>query len=318
MSEEEKAEKRKMLQDAIEAKERATRDEYAERVSDEIKFWQAGWKDRYYADKYKVADIAKGGGRDQVFREYVTGLCWVMKYYYEGCASWKWYYPFHYAPFASDLRNIEEYHMEFEASEPFRPFEQLMAVLPKESVAAIPPACRDLMLSPESPIADFYPDDVEVDPNGKAMPWLWVVLLPFIDEERLLLNLVPTYAKFDEEETDRNTFRTATMFAHKDSGAIGECLTQALASAAAAEEEGLVDEEEGSKVSLSCEVCGIGGAVMVPSLKANGRAYSCHIRKPSQAVIAPAEPKGKYEDIVDNQMVAVQYENPPRMPRASF
>ena len=25
-----------------------------------------------------------------------------------------------------------------------------------------------------------------VDPNGKAMPWLWVVLLPFIDEPRLL------------------------------------------------------------------------------------------------------------------------------------
>lgn len=124
-----------------------------------------------------------------MYRSYVMGLVWVMKYYYSGVCSWRWYYPFHYAPFASDLRNIERFAKDcqsFEISEPFSPVEQLMAVLPSDSSHAVPKASRWLMCDPESPIIDFYPKDVPCDPNGKAMPWLWVVLLPFIEEKRLL------------------------------------------------------------------------------------------------------------------------------------
>jgi hypothetical protein len=59
---------------------------------------------------------------------YVRGLCWVMAYYYDGCPSWEWYYPYHYAPFATDL--IEAIQMEdvstaFEQGTPFKPLEQL-------------------------------------------------------------------------------------------------------------------------------------------------------------------------------------------------
>jgi 5'-3' exoribonuclease 2 len=87
------------------------------------------------------------------------------------------------------LRNVERFQKDvrsFELSTPFNPVEQLMAVLPSDSAHAIPKASRWLMTDIESPIIDFYPTDVPVDPNGKAMPWLWVVLLPFIDEDRLL------------------------------------------------------------------------------------------------------------------------------------
>lgn len=75
-----------------------------------------------------------------------------------------------------------------------------MAVLPSDSSHAIPKAGRWLMSDLESPIIDFYPTEVPVDPNGKAMPWLWVVLLPFIDESRLLAAMTPTMAKWTKEE----------------------------------------------------------------------------------------------------------------------
>jgi len=164
-------------------------DEYAKNIDDKVRLHEKGWKDRYYTDKCKADDVAAHGGREHLFRSYVTGLCWVMKYYYDGCPSWKWFYPFHYAPFASDLRNIERFQEDvnsLESSKPFSPIEQLMAVLPSDSAHAIPKEARWLMTDPESPIIDFYPIDVPVDPNGKAMPWLWVVLLPFIHEDRLL------------------------------------------------------------------------------------------------------------------------------------
>lgn len=32
----------------------------------------------------------------------------------QGCASWKWYFPFHYAPFASDFKDIKGMFSEFE------------------------------------------------------------------------------------------------------------------------------------------------------------------------------------------------------------
>ena len=147
--------------------------------------------------------MEENGGREHLFRSYVKGLCWVMKYYYDGCPSWKWFYPFHYAPFASDLKNIERFQEDctnFDMGEPFRPIEQLMAVFPEDSAHAIPKPSRWVMSDPESPIIDFYPKEIACDPNGKAMPWLWVVLLPFIDEERLLAALKPTEKEWTEYE----------------------------------------------------------------------------------------------------------------------
>eukprot|EP00580_Thalassiosira_gravida_P017838 CAMPEP_0201658468 /NCGR_PEP_ID=MMETSP0494-20130426/1327_1 /ASSEMBLY_ACC=CAM_ASM_000839 /TAXON_ID=420259 /ORGANISM="Thalassiosira gravida, Strain GMp14c1" /LENGTH=764 /DNA_ID=CAMNT_0048135455 /DNA_START=13 /DNA_END=2307 /DNA_ORIENTATION=- len=212
---------KKKVNEKIKEIERAKLDDYSKNVEDKVKLHEPGWKDRYYTDKCKADDVKNHGGREHLFRSYVQGLCWVMKYYYIGCPSWKWYYPFHYGPFASDLRNIERFQKDcesFDLSEPFKPVEQLLSVLPDDSSHAVPKSARWLMGKDESPIIDFYPTDVPCDPNGKAMPWLWVVLLPFIDEDRLLGALLPTMKKWTSKELLCNSrgMDDGYVFLHKD------------------------------------------------------------------------------------------------------
>lgn len=50
----------------------------------------------------------------------------------------------------------------FTQGTPFRPFEQLLAVLPSASARLLPLPYRSLMLNPASPVIDFYPPTFEV------------------------------------------------------------------------------------------------------------------------------------------------------------
>ncbi|XP_022794628.1 5'-3' exoribonuclease 2-like [Stylophora pistillata] len=178
-----------------------------EEPKDDIRLWEAGWKGRYYKNKFQLSEDDEGYDdfRKKVAHAYVEGLCWVLLYYYQGCPSWKWFYPYHYAPFASDFRDLASLPNSFEkGTQPFKPLEQLMGVFPAASGNFLPPTWRELMSHPESPIIDFYPLDFEIDLNGKKYAWQGVALLPFVDEKRLLGALSHVYPDLTELETKRN------------------------------------------------------------------------------------------------------------------
>ena len=149
--------------------------------------------------------------RREVAAAYVRGLCWVLQYYYQGVASWTWYYPYHYAPCASDLHSLarlqhEKTWEEFELGGPFLPLEQLMAVLPPASAHALPAPLAKLMSSPSSPLAHFYPSEFKQDLNGSTAAWKAVVLLPFIDAEELHSAVAPLLSELPPEAHARNRF----------------------------------------------------------------------------------------------------------------
>merc|ERR1719291_1637956 len=184
------------------------------------------WKQRYYFEKFKVKQDDLVDFLQRIRKAYVEGLCWVLVYYYQGCASWTWFYPYHYAPFASDLIGCSTLKCGnpsyFSFGTPFLPFQQLMSVLPPTSSeeAGIPKQMIELMKQPFSPIIDFYPVDFGLDLNGKRFTWQAVILLPFIDEPRLVRILAPLLKRLTANEKVRNRRGTELVFGHKDDKAL--------------------------------------------------------------------------------------------------
>ncbi|KAH9825972.1 5'-3' exoribonuclease 2 [Teratosphaeria destructans] len=172
---------------------------------DTVMLWEEGYEGRYYEQKFHVSpdDLEF---RHKVARSYVEGLCWVLLYYFQGCPSWTWYYPYHYAPFAADFKDMDKQVISFDKGKPFRPYEQLMGVMPAASNHTIPSVFHELMTSDDSPIKEFYPEDFEVDLNGKKFAWQGVALLPFIDEKRLLDAMATRYPDLNADEVRRNAF----------------------------------------------------------------------------------------------------------------
>ena len=169
------------------------------------------WKDNYYKDKY-------GWGLDNeeemrnLTENYVQGLQWVLFYYYRGVASWPWFYKYHYSPMISDVKKGLKADMNFKLGQPFRPFQQLMGVLPDRSKKIVPTAYWDLMTNPNSPIIDFYPRDFELDMNGKKQDWEAIVKIPFIEEKRLLDAMATKESALSDDEKQRNSFGVSLKF----------------------------------------------------------------------------------------------------------
>ncbi|KAI9781935.1 MAG: hypothetical protein M1835_004143 [Candelina submexicana] len=151
------------------------------------------------------------------------------KRYHEKLQTWKNKYykdKFDWGPEnREELKNLTENYVQdvkkglgadlnFKLGQPFRPFQQLMGVLPDRSKKIVPTPYHDLMTSIDSPIIDFYPRDFELDMNGKKMEWEAVVKIPFIDENRLLPAMATKEHLLSQEERARNEFGVTLKFSY--------------------------------------------------------------------------------------------------------
>lgn len=177
---------------------------------DKDPLWQGdGYKDYYYQSKLGIGPGESEEAREArraVARSYLEGLYWVLTYYHEGVRSWGWYFPYHYAPLASDLVDLPSVNITFAKGRPYTPLMQLLNVLPSQSGPMLPEPYRDLMTQEDSPLRQFYPPDFETDRNGKQNSWESVVLIPFIDEDLMVSALaqVDHRAALSQEERARN------------------------------------------------------------------------------------------------------------------
>jgi len=142
----------------------------------------------------------------QICHEYFEGLQWVLSYYTRGVPSWKWQFPYHYAPSASIL----EQHLStfvcpvYGRTVPFPPYQQLLCVLPPRSSELIPEPLNRLLTDKNSPIKPFCPDTFDVDLSGKRREWQGIVILPVMDIEVMRKTYFDNIGDVEQRDLKRN------------------------------------------------------------------------------------------------------------------
>ncbi|KAJ0823886.1 putative 5-3 exonuclease, 5'-3' exoribonuclease, xrn1, helical domain-containing protein [Helianthus annuus] len=202
------SENTKLLKEQLKSYTRAKSDVFKNGlVTDKVKFGSPGWRKRYYKCKFSVeTDEDMEKIRKNLVEKYTQGLCWVLLYYFSDVPSWTWYYPYHYGPFASDFKGLSSNKVVFTKGLPFKPFDQLMAVLPPTSAHALPAQYRLLMTDEES--------NFDTDTDGKRFIWQGICKLPFIDEDRLLSATKKIERDLSAEEAKRNMENLDQLFVH--------------------------------------------------------------------------------------------------------
>ncbi|KAM0674918.1 5'-3' exoribonuclease 2 [Gurleya vavrai] len=138
--------------------------------------------------------------RKNVAQEYLKGLQWTFSLYFGELKSWSWFYPYHYAPFASDLLLINNFSPVFKKENNLEILQQAVFVLPPLSRENVPVSLHKLY-----EIKKYFPSKIKIDMFDKLLPWQGIVLLPFIEIEKLLGVYVVLKKNLKIEEIYRNT-----------------------------------------------------------------------------------------------------------------
>lgn len=80
---------------------------------------------------------------EHISNNYVKTLQWILFYYYRGSCSWTYHYPYFVAPFVTDFDCTNGEAFVFEVDKPAKPFDHLMAILPKPSYNLLPKCFQD-------------------------------------------------------------------------------------------------------------------------------------------------------------------------------
>eukprot|EP00667_Euglena_gracilis_P003585 EG_transcript_3595 len=219
------------------AMERHTTDELeAFTRTETVKIGTNGWQERYLQQKFgldpQAPDYAAqyAALRQQLSRDYLLGLVWVVRYYYHQCRSWSWFFPHHFSPPLSMISTADLQSTHLDLNGPLQPFEQLLCVMPLSSAKTTVPKELYKVVS-KGPLQALYPTEFAVDLHNCPPPWMAVAELPFVEETRLLAAARPVEdALADKALLRRNAWRPGICVCRK-SHPLGERLLKAQAAA---------------------------------------------------------------------------------------
>ena len=174
-------------------------------------------RERYYKHYYHLEPEELDNFTKKMSEHYLRGIKWVTEYYFDKCPSWDWYYPYDHPPFLHDVvQNIVPFKkFKFELGEPLKPYEQLLCVLPKQSVYLLPKCLHKIMLNLNSSVAHLYPLKFDIDLINKKKYWMGIPILPSL-EINTIKHIFKKYEnKLNYQEREMNNITQIVTFKYK-------------------------------------------------------------------------------------------------------
>ncbi len=157
------------------------------------------YKRRYYNHffniKYPVVSEKYKESVNKICKDYLIGLSWVNKYYFDKCPDWLWIYEHHQVPFMSDLYEYLKSNdkmpeiVELDNKSTIKPLEQLMMVIPPEMKEILPKECQNIFKNER--IKWMYPtyEEYDFDIFMKNKFWLCYPEIPNPDYNKFKVEM---------------------------------------------------------------------------------------------------------------------------------
>ena len=162
---------------------------------DSLQLLESGWKERFY-ENYFGFEQNNWNCKNDMILNYLEGLQWNLDYYLTGVKNWMWHYKYHAAPFFGDMYHYLkkrgtiqlQKNIQYVTRSTHKPssIEQLLVVLPPQSIDLIPKKYQSLMTSIDSDIIDLYPISYGLEYYYKAKDWEYKPKLPDVQFSRVV------------------------------------------------------------------------------------------------------------------------------------
>ena len=144
------------------------------KIFNNMKYWKTNYyMYHFFYDNYNPSyDTLLEKKRQEVCKYYLESLYWTIQYYLKGCISWKWYNPYYFGPFLTDVHHYlssNDIIIKYDNS-PYKPEEQLLLVLP--------PSSFHLIDNPPKLPHYFYPKDFKESYVLKRYLWESYPIIP--------------------------------------------------------------------------------------------------------------------------------------------
>jgi len=153
---------------------------------------KTGWRLNYYNYIFNITDITD---INEVCLNYLEGVEWTFKYYFDRCSSQDWYFKYEHSPTILDMYNFLLVNMtdtekllkdSIKSNYPAIAYDtdlQLLLVLPPASKQLIKPHLRCIMDDLSLGCSHYYPSTFMITSYLKTYLWECAPILPLIDAQ---------------------------------------------------------------------------------------------------------------------------------------